>query len=243
MPHLRLTTQNKLHLGLTGPRGRRKLLRHPSLLNLATTCIQYLIRTMISVKRDNFEGNMYRLSDRWFSVVPVTGVPFRYLEIGVCCGSNLISVAQSYCAHESSELTAVDVWSDYDSLGCAYRKFKGTSNINFERFKRNIERHGIASKVVIKRGFSSTEIPKLFDDYYDLVYVDGNHISNFALEDAVLSFRKLKIGGYMVFDDYDDPSSEGNTSREGIDAFTAAYRNLIRVVALKDFQFFIKRLK
>lgn len=37
---------------------------------------------------------------------------------------------------------------------------------------------------------------------YDLIYIDGNHISSAVMEDMVLSFRLLKPGGVMICDDY-----------------------------------------
>jgi hypothetical protein len=35
----------------------------------------------------------------------------------------------------------------------------------------------------------------------DIIYIDGNHGPEYVLEDADLSFRKLK-NGIMIFDDY-----------------------------------------
>lgn len=37
---------------------------------------------------------------------------------------------------------------------------------------------------------------------YDFIYIDGDHNSCGVLEDAVLAWRLLKIGGILLFDDY-----------------------------------------
>ena len=37
---------------------------------------------------------------------------------------------------------------------------------------------------------------------YDLIYIDGDHNASGVLEDAILSWRLLKIGGILLFDDY-----------------------------------------
>ena len=34
--------------------------------------------------------------------------------------------------------------------------------------------------------------PKFKDEFFDIIYIDGNHEPEYVLEDAVLSFRKLK---------------------------------------------------
>ena len=74
----------------------------------------------------------------------------------------------------------------------------------FERFVNNIEDSGGASKVTTCRGRSRTELLKLAASGVsaDFVYVDGSHEALDVLEDAVISFCLLKIGGIMIFDDY-----------------------------------------
>ena len=37
---------------------------------------------------------------------------------------------------------------------------------------------------------------------FDIVYIDGSHATADVLEDAVLSYRLLKPGGVLIFDDY-----------------------------------------
>jgi len=37
---------------------------------------------------------------------------------------------------------------------------------------------------------------------YDMVYIDGDHNSCGVLEDAILSWKILKVGGILLFDDY-----------------------------------------
>jgi len=37
---------------------------------------------------------------------------------------------------------------------------------------------------------------------YDLIYIDGCHCAKCVLQDAILSWKVLKIGGILLFDDY-----------------------------------------
>jgi hypothetical protein len=76
---------------------------------------------------------------------------------------------------------------------------------------------------------------------FDFIYVDGDHNASGVLEDAVLSWRCLKVGGLLLFDDYlmeiRDPwfyimHKEFNRypgltfyhPKEAIDAFLAIYK-------------------
>jgi hypothetical protein len=49
--------------------------------------------------------------------------------------------------------------------------------------------------------------PSLLEEYslgnkYDLIYIDGDHNSSGVLEDAIIAWKLLKIGGILLFDDY-----------------------------------------
>ena len=52
------------------------------------------------------------------------------------------------------------------------------------------------------KGYSHKEIFRFDDNYFDIIYIDGNHEPEFVLEDAILSFRRLKKEGIMILDDY-----------------------------------------
>ena len=63
----------------------------------------------------------------------------------------------------------------------------------------------------------------------------------------MLSFRKLKRGGFLVFDDYGWGSAD--LTQRGIDAFLAAYRDRIELVggatvadALVESQLIVRKL-
>jgi hypothetical protein len=69
-----------------------------------------------------------------------------------------------------------------------------------ERFKREV-RSGV---VTIHRA-SSSEACALFDeDYFDWIYIDGNHLYEFVKQDITMYYPKLKRGGYITGDDYVD---------------------------------------
>jgi predicted O-methyltransferase YrrM len=188
---------------------------------------------------NNFQGQTYRLSDNWewhMHVEDYSLRPINYLEIGAYYGANLLSVANYYGKHPDSKLYAIDPWSDYDE----YPEYKGRQSSIYNTFLRNICESGHADRIIIKRGYSNDEIPKLPDDFFDIIYIDGNHQPEFVLEDAVLSFRKLKQGGVMIFDDYGWGGPD--LTQRGVDAFLSGYRDKItRIRDPRNTQLFIKK--
>lgn len=177
---------------------------------------------------EHFEGTSYRLSNNWNSFIPIEDKPINYLEIGTFYGANLFSVAQSYAKHPESKLYAIDPWIDYQD----YPEYKDKQEYIYTTFLKNLTSFTDKDKINVIRGFSNQQIPKLKDNYFDIIYIDGNHEPDYILEDAVLSFRKLKSGGYLIFDDYNwvdenEPDKENHNTINGIDAFICGYRNKI----------------
>jgi len=186
---------------------------------------------------DKFDGVAYRLANNWFHHLAVnefSNKPIKYLEIGAFYGANLISVAKTYGAHPGSRLHCIDPWIDYDE----YPEYKGQQDVIYGKFLKNIE--SIRDKIVIHRGFSNKEILTLEDESFDIIYIDGNHEPEYVLEDAVLSFRKLKRGGFLIFDDYGWGGPD--LTQRGIDAFLNGYYKRIVNMGIRDSQVFVKKL-
>jgi len=187
----------------------------------------------------NFVGEHYRLANNWFPILDVETLacrPIKYLEIGTFFGANLLSVAASYGQHPNAELHCIDPWIDYQD----YPEYQGRQASIYEAFLKNINNSEHKSKINIHRGFSHVEVPKFADEMFDVIYVDGNHEPEYVMEDAVLSFRKLKKGGYMIFDDYGWGGPD--LTQRGIDGFLNGYHKKIRILGERNTQVFIQKL-
>ena len=103
-----------------------------------------------------------------------------------------------------------------------------------------MEEAGQQKKIVINRGFSNKVLPTLPDDFFDIIYIDGNHEPEYVLEDAVLSFRKLKKNGIMIFDDYGWGGPD--LTQKGIDGFLSGYHKRITFLGEKQSQVFIRKI-
>lgn len=112
-----------------------------------------------------------------------------------------------------------------------------------ERFDANIAQSGIEEKVVVHQGLSHQGLLTLRHAGVraDFIYVDGSHQAPDVLEDLVLSFRLLKIGGILICDDYlwfmenMDGRSPGredllNSPKIAIDAFVNIFIRKLRVI-------------
>jgi predicted O-methyltransferase YrrM len=81
---------------------------------------------------------------------------------------------------------------------------------------------------------------------YDFVYIDGDHHSWACLEDMVLSWPKLKIGGIMIVDDYNGGDEKTmprhELVRHGVHSFLNAYETRYEVLHV-GYQVILKKIK
>jgi len=187
---------------------------------------------------NNFNGIQYRLANNWFSFININDYkdrPINYLEIGTFYGANILSVGNSYGLHNDTKLYCIDPWEDYND----YPEYKNQQHTIYNTFINNIENSGQKNKIIINRGYSNNIIPNFQDNFFDIIYIDGNHEPEYVLEDAVLSFRKLKIGGIMIFDDYGWGGPD--LTQKGIDGFLSGYHKRITYLGQKETQVFIRK--
>jgi predicted O-methyltransferase YrrM len=183
-----------------------------------------------------FHGTSYRLADNWYPFIQVdASKPIRYAEVGTFYGANLLSVAMTYAAHPDSVLVAIDPWTDYSD----YPEYKGQQETVYQTCMQNIA--PIGSKLQIKRGYSHEMLPTLEDSSFDIIYIDGNHEPEYVLEDAVLAFRKIKVGGFLIFDDYGWGGAD--LTQRGIDAFLSGYHKRIRRLGQRKSQVFVQKVQ
>lgn len=178
-----------------------------------------------------FEGRYYNKNPgiNWSQYIPIQDKPITYLEIGCADGGNAIHIANSYCKHSESKIYCVDPWMDYDE----YPEYKGQQHIAWKTFNKNIQNSGHSSKFEIKRGFSDDIVPKFEDNFFDLIFVDGNHETDYVYRDGIMSLKKVKSGGYIVFDDY---SNLWPQTVKGIDMFLNDYKDQLEVISKSYFE-------
>jgi hypothetical protein len=186
-----------------------------------------------------FEGRYYNKNPgvKWSPFIPFFNGPINYLEIGVSDGGNAIHIANSYCNDPNSKIYCVDPWMDYDG----YPEYKGEQQKGWLTFNKNIRKSVHFEKFIVKRGLSENIVPTFDNDFFDLIFVDGNHETKYVYQDGKMSFDKLKSGGYIVFDDYDNTWPQ---TMKGIDMFLNEYASKIKIICNYEyfFQLIIQKL-
>lgn len=166
------------------------------------------------------------------------------LEIGSYEGRSTVWFLENILTHESARIDCIDTFE-----GSVEHAEKGLDLKNLlNRFLSNTEPY--SKKVKCFRGRSQDILRGAdFGPYemesYHFIYIDGSHTSADVLEDAVLTFRLLKVGGLMIFDDYlweGGGSTKFDNPRRGVDAFYYAYRNQLKREHM-DYQAIFQRVE
>ena len=190
--------------------------------------------------------------DNWKILIPQVN-PKKVLEIGSYEGAATSFIINN--ANDCEEIFCVDTWEG----GVEHEKMdaKSISMKHVEkRFDKNIE-------IAIKEAKSNVNIKKIkarSDDalinllsegkknYFDFIYVDGSHQAPDVLLDAILSFRLLRVGGVIAFDDY-LWSEELESGRDplrcpkpAIDAFTNLYLRKIDILSAPLYQMYVTKI-
>ena len=116
-----------------------------------------------------------------------------YLEIGVCEGWSAKWWLDTSLRSDTSRYVGIDAWVDWPkqelSGGEVYRSAR-------DRLKP------YGSKVELITGWSMNELVKMSPKSFDVIYIDGNHDLLPVMIDSVLSWRLLRVGGVLLWDDY-----------------------------------------
>lgn len=147
------------------------------------------------------------------------------LEIGSFEGMSACWLLDHVLTHPCAKLTCIDLYFQ-------------------ESFEANLALTGSAQKLIKLVGDSHQILKSLPSETYDFIYIDGCHLADHVQKDATLAWRLLKIGGLMIFDDYQwiDPSHPGQETYRGINAFLEAAKHQMAVV-YQGYQVIIRKLK
>jgi hypothetical protein len=182
-----------------------------------------------------YKGNVYNMSFKWKDTIKPTNDPIKVLEIGAYHGANVCCLTKTHAIHPDSEIHCVDPWRDYEQ----YPEYKDKQKTNYSTFIHNISQLNAVdlNKIHIHR-MKSEEYAKRFQDQsFDIIYVDGNHEKLFVFEDALISHKLIKKGGWIVFDDAHDKQV-----LEAIQMFVNLYReSSYDVIVLANAQVYMQR--
>lgn len=152
------------------------------------------------------------------------------LEIGAMEGMTTKYMCQNML-NEGGRVIVVDpLYNFYVEDDPRYHpEFRG----QYQRFLRNTR----GLPVELKRGKSEDELPKLNALRHDFIYVDGNHYAPWPYHDGCWAFAICKVGGYVLFDDYNLWAQD---TKDSIDKFLNEYAGFYEIVQ-NNYQILIKK--
>ncbi len=169
----------------------------------------------------------------------------RCLEIGSFEGRSTIYMLNNYCNGNNSHVDALDTWE-----GSVEHSSDKKYNL-YDRFLNNTKKFIEKNKLSIYRDYSSNTLMKFVQELnansreqYDVIYIDASHIAKDVLLDATLAWKLLKIGGLMLFDDYEwsyYKNAEMNP-KVGVDGFLNSNNNMFMMLH-KGYQLHIMKDK
>ena len=113
---------------------------------------------------------------------------------------------------------------------------------DMDRAYRSVQkRFDGADDVVIHRGTSADILPTFSDDFFDWVYVDGNHDCEYVLADLRMAMTKTKPGGIIAGDDFTwDRGGDGRPVQLAVMEFVQQNGLRQNLTVLSDSQFLIR---
>lgn len=184
----------------------------------------------------------YQFTQDWFSFnIPILEQHLKrfinihtlnLIEIGSWEGRSSCWLIDNIMTHKSNKITCIDTFEGSIEHVQIY-KYENSYIQSIEgRFDFNIVRTGVPEKVQKIVGKSNEVMRTLPLSCYDIAYIDGSHIASDVLEDAVLVWQLVKVGGFIIFDDYFfsfTQNPDWNT-KIGIDAFMMSFKDKFRVI-------------
>lgn len=164
---------------------------------------------------------------KWETILsPFKDRPNVCLEIGSLHGGSSVYMIESYCKLENSHFYYMDINEDEYLINnlSVYKNITGFIGESSDSFK-NFNHFGLKK------------------EFLDIVYIDGNHMSNYVLEDAVNSFYCLKNYGIMIFDDYNGGLEQPvhMQAKTGIDSFIRSYEKYLNIIHV-DYQLIVQKI-
>ena len=145
----------------------------------------------------------------------------KVLEIGVFKGE----FAEVLLTTEPKELYLVDIWQgEWGSGDKNGNNYISISDMEVEYLKI-YNKYITVPNIHVIRSKSNTFFQSIEDNYFDVVYIDGDHEQQAVYNDMINAFRVVKNGGWMMGHDY---HSQIKTS---VDIFCNNYEQKISYIA------------
>lgn len=105
-----------------------------------------------------------------------------------------------------------------------------------EKFKEEIA----VEQVVMHRQLSEAATREFPDEYFDWIYIDGDHQYEFVKKDLEMFYPKVKTNGLIAGDDYDNAGWWQGGVKKAVDEFLTTGK--VKLIKLKKNQFILQKI-
>lgn len=198
----------------------------------------YLLNTKLGLKlHDKLHSNSSTSRDFLLQTLPKFSIG---AEIGVHKGyfsERILEIVQP------KKLHLIDPWKfedgEFYEVGEKILDQK-MMDIRFENVYKKFATEIKKGVVVINRSTSEEILPKFDDNYFDWIYIDGNHFYEFVKKDLDLYYMKIKNMGLITGDDYYDNGQQNGGVKRAVDEFINS--GLVKPIQLKNNQFILQKV-
>ena len=149
------------------------------------------------------------------------------IEIGVYTGTYTESFAKV-----GLRIYGVDPWLAYpDNALHSLPKHQKRLDLQYEQTKARLAPY---SNCTLIRKTSMDAVKDFNDVSLDFVYIDGNHLFKYVIEDIWEWSKKIKVGGVIAGHDYVFTRPKSFHVHEAVDAYTTAFRMDFFVLGRKN---------
>lgn len=173
---------------------------------------------------------------------PLKGKEITMLEIGCFEGRSTVWFLENILTNPNSMIDVVDTF-EGDTQNV---EMVGDMSDTYHNFIENTRNY--KEKINIYANYSEGVLPDLTGwagERYDIIYIDGSHKQETVMSDAFYSWKLLKKGGILIFDDYGmqytDKQGINYEPKIAIDAFYSVYEKHIHKLHV-GWQYIIKKI-
>ncbi len=193
----------------------------------------------------------YDFSNDWFKATAQRNFewlfpklrPVKILEVGSFEGASTCFMIQYLANVSPIEIHCIDTWMGGqehagENMGEVEKRFLRNTELAIQNAPNKI-------KLVIHKGYSERSLSLLLASNitdFDFVYIDGSHEAPDVITDAILSFKLLKPGGVLGFDDYTWGMDNILMSPKlAIDSFINIYSKQLKIININPYQIYIQK--
>jgi len=96
------------------------------------------------------------------------------------------------------------------------------------------------NQVIIHRASAEEACNNIKNNYFDWIYIDGNHLYEYVKKDLECYYQKVKVGGFITGDDYAEGGWWGGGVKKAVDEFVN--NGSVKLVQIKKQQFILQKL-